>query len=368
MDTFLRWFEVSLGLGGLILLFLIFVALIALIAKLKRRSVGGEGEIRLKVTPLNDYYDDLRDTLLENILEDKAWKEIEKKRKKEDSEKLKAEKVKEKENKKNAVEADTLSELPKVFVIDFDGDIQASAVNKLRDMVTALVAVALPQDEIVLRLESGGGMVHSYGLAAAQLNRLKDASLKLTICIDKIAASGGYMMACVAHRVVAAPFAIVGSIGVVASMPNLNRLLRKNDVDYLELTAGDYKRTLTLFGEVTEKGKAKFQEQLQETHELFKNHIAHHRPQLDIENVGTGEYWYGIKAKELNLIDEISTSDTYIVAAASKSKVFKIEAFVKETLRQKLSQAVMAFAEKGIESIVSGLTKRNSDIHQNVMH
>ncbi|MGK3627588.1 protease SohB, partial [Acinetobacter sp. A11] len=149
----------------------------------------------------------------------------------------------------------------KIFVLDFKGDIQASAVENLREEITLILATAKAgRDRIVVRLESPGGMVHGYGLAAAQLVRLRDAGFHLTICVDKVAASGGYMMACIANEIIAAPFAIVGSIGVVAQVPNFNRLLKEHNVDFELYTAGQYKRTVTMFGENTPEGKAKFEE------------------------------------------------------------------------------------------------------------
>ena len=173
-------------------------------------------------------------------------------------------------------------------MLDFDGDIKASAVEHLRHEITALLSLATPQDEVVVRLESGGGMVHSYGLAPRNWRRIRQAGVPLTICVDKVAASGGYMMACIGDRILSAPFAILGSIGVVAQLPNLHRLLKKHDVDFEVLTAGEYKRTLTVFGENTDKGREKFQEDLEITHELFKDFVARYRPQLAIDEVATG--------------------------------------------------------------------------------
>ena len=105
---------------------------------------------------------------------------------------------------------------PRVYVLDFKGSMDAHEVASLREEVTAVLAVATPQDQVVVRLESPGGVVHGYGLAASQLQRLREKQIPLTVAVDKVAASGGYMMACVADKIVAAPFSIIGSIGVVA--------------------------------------------------------------------------------------------------------------------------------------------------------
>src|SRR5690606_11055820 len=200
---------------------------------------------------------------------------------------------------------------PRVFVLDFDGDIKASATDNLRHEVTALLSLASAEDEVVLRLESGGGMVHGYGLAASQLARIRQAGVPLTVCVDKVAASGGYMMACIGDKVLSAPIAILGSIGMVAQLPNVHRLLKKHDIDFEVLTAGEYKRTLTVFGENTEKGREKFQEDLETTHELFKNFVGRYRPQLSIDEIATGEVWLGVSALNKHLVDELKTSDEY---------------------------------------------------------
>lgn len=230
----------------------------------------------------------------------------------------------------------------RVFVLDFKGDIMATGVESLREEVTAIIGIAEPTDEVVVRLESPGGAVHSYGLAASQLARLREKSIPLTICVDKVAASGGYMMACVGTQIVAAPFAVIGSIGVVASMPNVHRLLEKHGVDYQDYTAGRYKRTVTVMGAVTDEGKAKLKEQLEETHDLFKEFIHTMRPGLDVEAVATGEHWYGTRAVDLKLVDKLVTSDDYLLERAKDARVFEVECERPRPLRERA--ASMAYA------------------------
>lgn len=212
----------------------------------------------------------------------------------------------------------------RIFVLDFHGDLQASGTAALREEISALLQIADNRDEVVLRLESSGGMVHAYGLAASQLQRLRDRGLTLTVCVDKVAASGGYMMACVGQRIVAAPFAIIGSIGVVAQIPNLHRLLQRRDVDIELHTAGPYKRTLTLLGENTPEGREKFRQELEETHALFKQFVRQHRNRLDIEQVATGEHWYGTQALEMRLVDELGTSDDYLLRFLNQAQIYRL--------------------------------------------
>jgi len=216
------------------------------------------------------------------------------------------------------------SQRQRVFVLDFKGDIRASATASLREEVSAILAVATKEDKVLVRLENTGGAVHEHGLAASQLMRIKEHGVPLLVSVDKVAASGGYLMACVADRLIAAPFAIIGSIGVIAQLPNFHRLLEKRGVDFEQVTAGRYKRTLTLFGKNTDEGREKIKEELEDVHELFKSQISEHRPQIDLETVATGEYWYGVRAIKLKLIDEIRTSDDFLLEAANDSDLYSV--------------------------------------------
>lgn len=238
---------------------------------------------------------------------------------------------------------------PTVWVLDFHGDLKASAAGRLAEEVSAVLEVAGANDEAVLRLESAGGLVHSYGLAAAELDRLRQAGLTTTICVDKVAASGGYLMACGADRLRAAPFAVIGSIGVVAQLPNLHRLLKRHDIDVELLTAGRYKRTLTVFGENTEEGRDKFVEDLETTHQLFKRHVAERRPDLDIEAVATGEIWFGSDALERGLVDDLGTSEAYLVERMREARVISVKLEQKPTLSHRLGLGVSRGVERGVE-------------------
>ena len=237
----------------------------------------------------------------------------------------------------------------------FKGDISASETAALREEISAIVQVAKPNDEVLLCLESPGGVVHGYGLAASQLMRLKQHNIKLTVAVDKVAASGGYMMACVADKIVSAPFAIIGSIGVVAQIPNIHRLLKKHDVDVDVMTAGEYKRTVTMLGENTEKGKQKFQQELEETHQLFKQFVSQNRPHLDVDQVATGEHWFGQQALNLNLVDEIMTSDDLLLQAMKEKQLIGVKYVVKKSLLQKVGKQ----AEESADNIALRWLKKN---------
>ena len=228
----------------------------------------------------------------------------------------------------------------RVFVLDFHGDLRASAVDSFREEITTILAQASSNDEVVVRLESGGGMVAGYGLAASQLDRIKKKNIPLTVCIDKVAASGGYMMACVADQILAAPFAVIGSIGVVAQIPNVHRLLKKHDVDIELMTAGKYKRTLTMLGENTDEGREKFREELEDTHDLFKAFVGDHRPGLDIEAIATGEVWYGAPAIKKGLVDDTKTSDEYLTDQLDSADVYTVAYAHKKSLPEKLGFAL----------------------------
>ncbi len=257
----------------------------------------------------------------------------------------------------------------KVYVLDFKGDTAASAVDNIREEITLILATAKAgRDRVVVRLESPGGMVHGYGLAAAQLVRLRDAGFQLTICVDKVAASGGYMMACIGSEIIAAPFAVVGSIGVVAQVPNFNRLLKEHHVDFELYTAGQFKRTVTMFGENTPEGKAKFEEELQQTHELFKHFVEKYRPQLNMEKVATGEHWYGRDALDLNLVDKLQTSDEYLLGLLPQHDVYVIQTRRKPTLGEKIGLQAAHIADQLVptvmQKVMESLSKANANLVQ----
>jgi len=249
-----------------------------------------------------------------------------------------------KENKKKKSSPEKIK--PKLFVIDFNGDVDASQVETFREEITTVLSIAKENDEVLINLESPGGVVHGYGLAASQIARLKQAGIKTTASVDKVAASGGYMMACVADKIIAAPFAIIGSIGVVAQLPNINRLLKRYDVDIEQHTAGNFKRTLTVLGENTDEGREKFKEELAETHVLFKEFVSENRPDVDIEQVATGEHWYATQAVDKHLVDAIQTSDDFILNALKDYQLFKIEYKIKQNVAEKLGLAAAASFSK----------------------
>ncbi|MBB3060742.1 protease SohB [Microbulbifer rhizosphaerae] len=352
---------------------------------LKERMQG-----HISVTHLNDRYEEMKEILLEAVLDKGEFshrkKELAKEKKAREKALAKARKERQKAEKSakktdssalestdtpvpEQAEADAeageqhpaaVSAAPerkgrrRIFVMHFDGDIKASALSQLREEITAILQVAERGDEVVVCLESPGGMVANYGLAASQLARVRGAGVRLTIAVDKVAASGGYMMACVADRILAAPFAMLGSIGVLAQLPNFNRLLKRHDVDFELFTAGEYKRTVTMFGENTREGREKFQSDLEDIHQLFQHFIAEYRPKLDIAKVATGEVWFGQRALDLGLVDELKTSDEYLTRCAQDSELYQVEYKEKRNIARKMGLA----AQAGVESALMRLFSR----------
>jgi serine protease SohB len=325
----------------------VFVVVSLIVSAGSRGKRSEKGQIQ--VGKLNEKFKAMREALQDAILDEEQQKQLEKDEKK----RLKAEKAEQKKlAKEKGKEADSAEEHKKrVFVLNFHGDIKASACESLREEISAVLSLATTKDEVVVKVESGGGMVHSYGLASSQLARITNKHVPLTVCVDKVAASGGYMMACVADKIVAAPFAILGSIGVVAQLPNFHRLLKKNDIDFEMFTAGEFKRTVTMFGENTEKGREKFVEDLEDTHVLFKEFVSEHRPQVDIAAVATGEVWFGRRAKNVNLVDELQTSDEYLLEQAETADIFEVEFTVKKSLPEKLGLAAQVVVERSLLSV-----------------
>lgn len=313
--------------------FTIVIAILIVVGGIISLASKGKNKPREKIliVKLNEKYQNMRQALNYETLSKSELKKITKKEKKE-----------EKAKQKNA----SVKAPYRLFVLEFDGDIKASAVENLREEITAILTVATPKDEVLVKVESGGGMVHSYGLAASQLKRIRERRIPLIVAVDKVAASGGYMMASVADRIIAAPFAVIGSIGVIAQLPNFHRWLKKHDIDFEQILAGQYKRTLTLFGENTTEGRQKLKEEIEQTHELFKNFVAEHRPIVDINSLATGETWYGTKAKELRLIDDLVTSDDYLLNASNKANLYKVTYVIKKTIAEKITGTTQTMIDK----------------------
>ena len=308
----------GLFLAELLTLAVLVIAIVALIMANRR---GGHGH-GLNVEHLNRRFDETADGLKRAMAGKRGKKEAKarsKERKREERERAKQD-----------------TPRPRIYVLDFKGDLRASAAASLREEVSAVLNVAADQDQVLLSLENPGGTVHEHGFAASQLMRIKRRGLRLLIAVDKVAASGGYLMACVADHIMAAPFAIIGSVGVVAQLPNFHRLLEEKGIDFEQLTAGRYKRTLTLFGKNTDEGREKLRQEIEDVHELFKAQIREHRPQIDVEQIATGEHWYGLRALELKLVDELRTSDDFLLEAAKERDLYAIAFKRKRSLPERL--------------------------------
>jgi len=323
-----------------------------------RGAGAGAGEGKLRIRKYNERLDDVRESLSISLLDPAARKQAEKDRRSRDKRERKAAKVAAKKARKQRGKGETITPdetRPRTFVLDFQGDIRASQVEALRREVTAILTTATPEDEVVIRLDSGGGTVTGYGLAATQLERIRGAKVPLVVCVDQVAASGGYMMACVSDRLIAAPFAMLGSIGVVAQVPNFHRLLKEWNIDVELLTAGKFKRTLTLFGENTDEGRAKFLQDIERIHAQFKEHVDRYRPTLSIERVCTGEVWCGDDVLEHGLADALGTSDDYLTRACEERAVLLVGWREKRGLMQRFSggveEAVDRFAVRMLDRL-----------------
>jgi serine protease SohB len=309
----------------------VIIILVGIGTLLSRRKQKEEGIIEIK--DISEKFDALKNDLKAVTLTEAEYKKY-----------LKDEKKAIKQQEKDEKEGKAKKH---IFVINFEGDTEASQVESLREIVSAILTVATPHDEVVVKIDSPGGVVHGYGLAASQLHRFRAKKIPLVAIIDKVAASGGYLMACVANKIISAPFAVVGSIGVVAEIPNFHRLLKKYDVDYEQVTAGEYKRTLTVFGENTKEARNKLKEEIQDIHDLFKQHVLNYRPQIDLDKVATGEFWLATQAKELDLVDDIQTSDEYLMAQLDKADIYEVSYSHKMSLSDKLERLIQMSLGKG---------------------
>ena len=316
--------EYGLFFAKVLTLFLLIVGVLVSLVGIAMRNRHAPSE-QIEVKRINDRYRDMADAVEMATLPPALVKKQQKAQKKERKAQTKAQKNAPEDPKK------------RVFVLNFHGDLRASEVALLREEVTAILLGVREGDEVVVRLESAGGMVHAYGLAASQIMRLRDSGVHVTVSVDKVAASGGYLMACVANRILAAPFAVIGSIGVGAEIPNFNRLLKKHDIDYEQISAGEYKRTITMLGETTDRARAKVKEEVEQTHTLFKDFVKERRPVVDLEAVATGEHWLGSQAYNLKLVDDIRTSDDYLMSLRDTADIFEVEYTIKKKMLDRLS-------------------------------
>jgi serine protease SohB len=335
-------YEYGLFLAQAVTLVAALLILVAGLVSIGQRQKAEQNEGHIEIRNLNEKYSNIGESIQHAVIDHDALKEEQKTAKKEQKQKAKAAK---KARKKGE---DVEEKRKRLYVLAFDGDLKASATDNLREEISAVLTQVREGDEILVKVESPGGLVHGYGLAASQLQRIRDAEVPLTISVDKVAASGGYMMACVANRIIAAPFAVLGSIGVLAQLPNFHKLLKKNDIDFELFTAGEYKRTLTMFGENTDKGREKFVEELEQTHDLFKEFVRANRPELDIDKVATGEVWYGQQAVAEGLVDELQTSDAFVQQRLKDWDVFDLRFVHKKNWQEKLGFAAEGAVERSL--------------------
>ena len=333
------WLDIGRFVVQMSILTLLIVAAIIVIARI-RNATGGRTRLRLE--ELNEQLEHRRRRLTVAATEPNARKRLIKTLRRDDK-------------RRSRVRPEEKESRSTLWVLDFQGDIKASGVTRLAEEISCVIAAASAGDEVAIRLESAGGLVHAYGLAAAQLDRLREAGLTTTICVDKVAASGGYLMACAADHLRAAPFAVLGSIGVVAQLPNVHRLLKRHDIDVELLTAGEYKRTLTVLGKNTPEGREKYQADLEHIHLLFKRHVAERRPSLDIASVATGEVWYGVDAVDKGLVDALGTSEAYLMERMSKARVVSVRLEPRHSMTERVGMAVSQGVEGAFDRVLERL-------------
>ena len=332
MTEFFFNYGLFLAKSATIVVSIVVVVIFFMFLAGRKQANKADKKDSIEITKLNNKYDNLAMVMNTSMLHKDGLKNY-----------IKEEKGKLKEAFKDNKRG---PQKKRIYVLNFHGDIRASAVASLREEITAILTVAAENDEVFVRLESGGGVVHGYGLGASQLMRIRDKNIPLTVSVDKVAASGGYMMACVANRIIAAPFALIGSIGVIAQVPNFNKVLKNHDIEYDQFTAGEFKRTVTMFGENTDEAKAKFREEIEDIHALFKDFIIQHRSDVDIVKVSTGESWPGTRALEKNLVDELKTSDDYLLESSKDADIYEIKYVSKKSLGEKIGFQMQRLVDK----------------------
>jgi len=200
-----------------------------------------------------------------------------------------------------------------VAVIDIQGAISVtkdgvltSGVASSTDIVK-LIEKADKDDRIkamVFMIESpGGSAVASDEIATA----IKSANKTTVAVIRDIGTSGAYWIASSTRHVIANRASFTGSIGVIASYIEIPGLLEHYNVTYRRLVAGKYKDMGSPLKELTPEEEEIFQQSLDELHEIFIQEVATNRNMSydDVKKLATGEFFTGLKAKRLGLVDEL---------------------------------------------------------------
>lgn len=305
---------VFFSLKALIVVLSILISIIVPVVVIRKLGSPDKSLRNLKIKNLKNHYDKYIKQFKQTTMNKKEFKKYIKNLNKEEKEE---------------------KDKPHLFVLSFNGDIMASQVKNLREEISVILNIAKAKDEVSLILESRGGSVSHYGLAANQLQRLRDHNIPLTICVDKVAGSGGYLMACVGNQILSSPFAFIGSIGVMFGIPNVHDFLKKHDVSYEEFTAGKYKRTVTPLGKITDEKREKLKEQLELVHNQFKSFVKKYRD-IDLEQVATGEAWLAEEALKKGLVDKLQCSDDYILEKFKTHNVYKISLKSPKSLMEKI--------------------------------
>ncbi len=237
-----------------------------------------------------------------------------------------------------SVEAGLPGPPPRLAVLRFQGlrDLNASGDQRLSEAIDEVLVNRDHFEEAVVIIDSPGGTTHGYGHAYALLERLSASGLKVTACIDRIGASGGYLMALPADRILAGPFAIVGSVGVVAGIPNVKRLLEEKGVSYRLFVAGDKKRVVHFADDDGPEVREYMDEKLAGIHTQFLQAVEKHRgDRVKLDEVRSGDHWSAEESVEkgLGLVDELQTSAEYLLERNREVALVMIERRVDITER-----------------------------------
>lgn len=241
-------------------------------------------------------------------------------------------------------------------VLRFEGDTMATGRQDFARMVDEVLHNKERIQRVIVVVNSPGGGVSVYGQMFAGMERMRNAGVDVTACVDTYAASGGYLMSVPAQRIIAAPFAMVGSIGVVSEFMNFNKLLRRLGVEPMTITAGELKRTVTPLSEVTEENKAAYKAQLEAIHRQFIAVVKKYR-EVDADRVCTGNHWTAAESVELklNLVDGLATSQEYLFEANQTEDLVTIS-----KLQNPYEKSVLGLARRFIHLVADEVSERFS--------
>ena len=246
----------------------------------------------------------------------------------------------------------------KIAVVELHGTIGGSIKSPVYERIFSRVRRDRSARALVLDIDSPGGGVPASDLLYRAVAKIA-AEKPVVASIRGIGASGAYMMCCAAHKVVANPGAIVGSIGVISIRPVLQELLSRLGVGIKVNKSGELKDMGAFWRDATPEETRKMQELISDSYDVFVDIVARARKmdESKVRDLATGEVYWAPKAKDLGLVDELGDLDRAIDLAAELSGAPRRPVYVRR--RRGIRERIFGpLAESMVETVVAEAERR----------